>query len=190
MLTASLCSCTPSYEAPIHLLLGSYSPADAEGIRLYDFDQQTGRATMRCGLSGIANPSYLCQAGASTFLSVSETDDGRDALHLFKIAEGTGGISMRLLSSQPTLGKAPCYVNYHPASSQAFTANYNGGSLSAFRIDLSRNEIADPAMVTATRSSPCNMPCATASAAMAAQTSIYRPMAASSMPLIASRTTV
>lgn len=151
MLSTLLCSCgtdrTSSSEPPLQLLLGSYSPAEAEGIKLYDFDQNTGQASLRCGLKGVANPSYLCRVGDSTFLSVSETDDGNDALHLFQVTEEAKTVSIQLLSSQPTNGKAPCYVNYHPATSQAFTANYNGGSLTTFGINQDRNEIAYPLSV-------------------------------------------
>ena len=43
----------------LYLLVGSYARAQEEGIRVYVFNQETGKGTFRSGLSGISNPSFL-----------------------------------------------------------------------------------------------------------------------------------
>ena len=46
-------------EDAYYLLVGSYAPAEDEGIKVYAFDQQTGQNQYLSGLKGISNPSYL-----------------------------------------------------------------------------------------------------------------------------------
>ena len=41
------------------LFVGRYATPDEEGIKVYRFSEDTGKATYISGLKGISNPSYL-----------------------------------------------------------------------------------------------------------------------------------
>ena len=60
----------------LYLLVGSYARAQEKGIRVYVFNQETGKGTFRSGLSGISNPSFLTpSADGSRVYAVGE-DEG------------------------------------------------------------------------------------------------------------------
>ena len=120
--------------ASLYLLIGSYSSAEAEGIRVYTFEPQTGEATYVTGASGISNPSFLCLSG-----------DGR---HVYAVGEDSGETStanylkfsprkgwLRLVNSQLTHGGAPCNIVLSPNGRMVLTANYFGGSVTAFPLN-------------------------------------------------------
>ena len=120
--------------ASLYLLIGSYTSAEAEGIRVYTFEPQTGEATYVTGASGISNPSFLCLSG-----------DGR---HVYAVGEDSGETStanylkfsprkgwLRLVNSQLTHGGAPCNIVLSPNGRMVLTANYFGGSVTAFPLN-------------------------------------------------------
>lgn len=140
----------------VRMLISSYGSAQDECIRLYDFDQSSGSARQLCGLSGVPDPSYLCLASdQGHFLAASETDDGNDALYLATIIEEGDSLTMQVLDSCPTEGKAPCYVNFGAPGTTAYTANYNGGNLTCFYIDTENWKIGeDPEVIQYEGSGP------------------------------------
>ena len=68
MLGFLLCDCSHTKKTlfavneadSVFLIVGSYSKAQDEGIKVFSFNQQTGGFTYRNGCPGIANPSFLC----------------------------------------------------------------------------------------------------------------------------------
>lgn len=43
----------------MYMLVGSYATPDEEGIKVYNFDEQTGNSQYISGIKGISNPSFL-----------------------------------------------------------------------------------------------------------------------------------
>lgn len=114
---------------PLTLLIGTYTAEGSEGIYRCQFNPVTGEATLPEAIIKADNPSYLALSEDNTLLyAVSE---GRQsALNAYRYDAATDSFS--LLSSKPTLSPGPCYVALF--GGYAYTANYTGGSLTAFPV--------------------------------------------------------
>jgi 6-phosphogluconolactonase len=113
-----------------HLLIGTYTKTQTNGIFVYKFDTKTGKLTFESKTEGIKNPSYLAinKEGTKVY-SVNETgDDRKGGVTSFDFNAKTGGISF--LNSQETVGTGPCYISVANDNKFIFTANYAGGSIS------------------------------------------------------------
>lgn len=118
----------------IKLLVGSYAPAEADGIAVFEFDQANGRATRLCGLAGVSNPSYLTPLSSKGMIyAVSEGSLANSTVNAISFT--TNPLGLRLLATVPAPGASPCHVNVSPDGSQLFTANYGGGSAYCFNLD-------------------------------------------------------
>lgn len=130
-LTACNTSTAPQTEQ-MYLIIGSYSSADDEGIKVYAFDSETAEATYVSGLTGIENPSFLYPSADGTRVyAVGENFEaakGSANALAFDAAKGT----LALLNTQPTNGDAPCNVIVSPDGKWVYTSNYNGGSITEF----------------------------------------------------------
>jgi len=120
------------------LYIGSYSPADQNGINCYEFNPDTGKMSFLSGTSGIENPSFLAIHSSGSFLyAVSETD-GQEG-------NNSGGVaSFRVVSSRGDLekinqvssgGAAPCHISLDRSERVLMAANYNGGNISVFPLE-------------------------------------------------------
>ena len=118
----------------LYLLIGSYSNADAEGIRVYTFEPQTARATYVSGVAGISNPSFLClSANGKRVYAVGEDEGDTSTANYLTFNPRKG--QLRLVNSYPTHGGAPCYIRLTPNEQMVVTANYFGGSITSFPLD-------------------------------------------------------
>ena len=126
--------------AGYYLLIGSFSSSKDEGIRVYDFDADTGQASYVSGLSGINGPSFLCAAPFASPAAAKGSD-----YRVYAVGEAGGGGSsanflrfdrrkgtLRLVGSQPSLGAGPCHITLAPDGRTVVTANYSGGSITVF----------------------------------------------------------
>jgi len=110
------------------MFVGTYTDKGSKGIYSYQFNQLTGEATPLDSLS-MVNPSYLTVSKNGRYIyAVSETDDYKASLNAIRLKGG----KMKLLNTEPTDGKAPCYVATN--GKMAVTANYSGGSMSVFQL--------------------------------------------------------
>lgn len=118
----------------LSLFVGSYAPASAEGIARYTFNEETGQWTRVCGMAGVLNPSFLAVNSAGTMLyAVGEADDAADAtLNAVSVADG----AMTLAGTVGALGGSPCHVALSPNESQVLVANYGGGSVACYDVDM------------------------------------------------------
>ena len=118
----------------LYMLVGSYGPADQEGIKVYKFNQETGQGQYVSGVKGISNPSYqtISKDGKRVY-SVGE-DDGRTACANALAFDGATG-TLTLVNSQPTQGAAPCHIALSPEEDCIVTANYNGSNITLFPLD-------------------------------------------------------
>lgn len=116
--------------AQIPMLVGTYTDNWSKGIYSFRFDQEAGTAT-ELSTTPWANPSYLAlSADGKRLYAVDESDKRTDSAAAFDFDATTGRIIP--INSQPTGGKAPCFISTN--GEIAVTANYNGGSISVFPI--------------------------------------------------------
>lgn len=114
----------------VNLLVGTYTNGSSKGIYSFKFNQNTGSATP-VGQLELSNPSYLSVSkNGKTIYAVSEDGTKDDAVSAIAFDRKSG--EMHLINKQLTYGEAPCYVESN--GKMVFTANYTGGSLSAFPI--------------------------------------------------------
>ena len=125
---------TTSASDPLYMLVGSYGPADQEGIKVYKFNQAIGEGQYVSGVKGISNPSYqtVSKDGKRVY-SVGEDDGGTASAHTLTFDAATG--TLTLINSQPTQGAAPCHIALSPEEDYVVTANYNGSNISLFPLD-------------------------------------------------------
>lgn len=142
MLTTLLYSCNHtqkslsarSGEDSVFLVIGSYSKANEEGIKVYSFNQEDGGFTYRNGYTGIENPSFLCaNKKGDRVYAVSEVGGPGAAAHSFTFQPDKALLTWT--SSHPTQGSAPCHIALSPSERHLYTANYMGGSISEFPVD-------------------------------------------------------
>ena len=125
---------TTSASDPLYMLVGSYGPADQEGIKVYKFNQAIGEGQYVSGVKGISNPSYqtVSKDGKRVY-SVGEDDGGTASAHTLTFDAATG--TLTLINSQPTQGAAPCHIALSPEEDYVVTANYNSSNISLFPLD-------------------------------------------------------
>lgn len=113
------------------ILVGSYaSPHDA-GIQILDIDR-TGVVTPVAQLRGIANPSFLVQAGAMIY-AVSETNAGSGlAGGVVAIRDSDGTLTAG--TRRPSGGDWPCHVALSRDGQFVLVANYGTGNVGLLRI--------------------------------------------------------
>lgn len=117
----------------IWMLIGSYSSASDEGIKLYMFDQETADFKMVSGLSGISNPSFLTISADNNYLYAVGEDEGETST-ANSVKLGLEDGNMTLINTQLTNGGAPCNITLSPDGRMAITANYFGGNITLFEI--------------------------------------------------------
>jgi len=116
----------------MYLLIGTYTAGTSEGVYVYKFNVETGESEY-VNMAKVENPSYL------TF--------GKDNKYIYAVTENEGDPSyanalmfdletnrLSLLNSEETKGAAPCNIAADNNGEYLVTANYVGGSISAFKI--------------------------------------------------------
>lgn len=118
-----------------NLLIGTYTkPGKSEGIYVYTFNVNTGTATYKSKVTGIANPSYLAiSKNRKKVYAVSEAGRGNGSISAFNFNPASG--DLKLVNSAPSGGDGPCYVAVDKNDKYVFAANYGGGSLGAIRVN-------------------------------------------------------
>jgi 6-phosphogluconolactonase len=116
------------------LLIGTYTTGKSEGIYVYRFNTQTGKATYLNKVTGVNNPSYITISTNRKFVySVNEVGTERTgSVSSFSFEPKSG--ELKLLNKQPSVGAGPCYILADKANKNVFVANYAGGSLTVLPI--------------------------------------------------------
>ncbi|MBW4891178.1 lactonase family protein [Mucilaginibacter sp. HMF5004] len=116
------------------LLIGTYTTGKSEGIYVYRFNTQTGKATYLNKVTGVNNPSYITVSCNRKFVySVNEVGTARTgSVSSLSFEPKTGALTF--LNKQPSIGAGPCYILADKANKNVFVANYAGGSLSVLPI--------------------------------------------------------
>ncbi|MDR1524285.1 MAG: lactonase family protein [Tannerella sp.] len=118
-------------ESELYLFVGTYAKESDAGIYLYRFNTEDGSATFVRDVTGIGNPSYLALDKDEKLLySVSETGESGAKVYVYSFDGKTADI--RLMDRKETGGSGPCFIWVDGKRKLAVTANYSGGSVSAF----------------------------------------------------------
>jgi 6-phosphogluconolactonase len=113
-----------------HLIIGTYTKTQDNGLFVYKFDSQNGKLTFESAAEGIKNPSYLAISdNGNKVYSVNESgNDRKGGVSSFNFDKKTGKLSF--LNDQDTKGAGPCYISISKDNKFIFTANYAGGNIS------------------------------------------------------------
>lgn len=130
-------------DAPITILVGTYTNKDSQGVYRLELNLATGQLTQRGLVAKLDQPSFL--AGSlglpGLFAAVHETSDfsGKPGggLSLLKFDATTG--AAQVVSQSLTQGGAPCHVAIDSGGGRIAVANYSGGSYSGFRVDRAKD---------------------------------------------------
>ena len=119
---------TEIYAQKLNLLIGTYTKTGkSEGIYVYEFDTQTGKAVYKNKAAGLTNPSYLALSKDEKYVyAVSENGPGKGGVSSFTFDKSRGALT--LLNVKPSIGDGPCYVAVDDKNNHVFLANYGGGS--------------------------------------------------------------
>lgn len=118
-----------------YLFVGTYAPADREGIRVYRFDSRTGEAIPVSAVSGIENPSFLTLSSDHRFLYAVSEMHGKDGGEVYAYAFDRQNGRLRFINKRKSDGKDPCNLVLDKTGKWLFVANYSSGNFSEFPIE-------------------------------------------------------
>lgn len=131
--TTNISAESVSDDASLYLLVGTYTTGESEGIYVYQFDTISGYSKYK-NMVKITNPSYLTISKNEKFVyAVSEVGDANASANAFSFDKADG--SLKSLNTQLTGGADPCYIEIDQAGKHVVTANYSGGSITAFNVN-------------------------------------------------------
>lgn len=117
-----------------HLIIGTYTKTQTNGLFVYKFDASTGKLSFESKTEGVVNPSYLAINDEGTKVySVSEAEGQQSGVSAFDFDAKNGVLTF--INSEPTNSQSPCHITLSKDGRFAFSANYGGGSLSVFPIN-------------------------------------------------------
>lgn len=112
-----------------NLIIGTFNAnCDKKGVFVYEFDTQSGDFKFRSESENVANPSFLSVSKDNKFVYTVNSDGANSSVTAFGYDSKAG--KLNLLNQQKTTSENPCYITNNDKN--VFTANYTGGSISAF----------------------------------------------------------
>lgn len=134
------------------LTVGSYGEVDEPTLHTFTLDTETGKAVMLAAVSGLSNPSYIAIPREGMLLAVNEDCKPDDGLTLLLESDIPGDYHKIMKVSGE--GSAPCHVAVSPDHRFVATANYFGGSVSVFPLDVDSGTISAPEVIRFSGSGP------------------------------------
>lgn len=115
-----------------YVFVGSYAPAEAEGIHLYRFQAEgDGRLERISGYAGVVNPSFLTvDAARHRLFAVSETVNGAVVSLRFDVQTGM----IEEVNRQLTQGDDPCHLITDPSGKWLLLVNYSSGTVNVYPV--------------------------------------------------------
>jgi 6-phosphogluconolactonase (cycloisomerase 2 family) len=118
----------------VNLFVGSYGTVAEEGIKWYQFNEDTGEYSYISGVTGVQNASFqTLSPDGKRLYSVSENAAYQGQLVSYDIDYDAHKLTE--ISRDLTLGDDPCHVWVDGSNALAATANYSGGSVTFFAVD-------------------------------------------------------
>jgi 6-phosphogluconolactonase (cycloisomerase 2 family) len=129
----------------LYLLIGTYTFGLSEGIYVYKFNTETG-VSEYVSVAKLDNPSYLESTPDGKFVyAVSENGNEKAFANAFSFDKEQGKLT--LLNSERTYAAAPCNIAIDADRKHVVTANYNGGSITAFSVDADGKLATNPQLI-------------------------------------------
>lgn len=117
------------------LFAGSYTNGlPGDGIRVYRFDNQTGKLRRTFALGGLVNPSFLTLSPCGRYLYACTESKLPHAGSVSAFAFDPKAGRLRRLNRQSSGGQNPVYVRVHPSGKFLLVANYGSPTLALFPI--------------------------------------------------------
>jgi 6-phosphogluconolactonase len=115
-----------------NMLVGTYTSATKpDGIFVYEFDTQTGKATLKNKIA-LESPSHLVLSANEKF--VYTVSEGRSSnINALSFDSKTG--ELKLINSVKSGSNGPTFISIDPAAKYVFVGNYGGGSMTAVPIE-------------------------------------------------------
>ncbi|MCW2119835.1 lactonase family protein [Flavobacterium sp. 7A] len=112
-----------------NLIIGTFN-ADCsdKGVFVYQFNTQTGDFKFRSQSESVANPSFVSVSEDNKFVYTVNSDGANSSVSAFGYDSKAG--KLNLLNQQKTNSEDPCNITNN--DNYVFTANYSGGSITAF----------------------------------------------------------
>lgn len=117
----------------VYLLIGSGVSSDKEGIRVYEFDEETATTVYVSGVKGLSNPSFFSSSRNGKFVyAVGESGEEKSTASSLSFDKKEG--RLELLNTQQVHASGPCNIILTPREDFVYTSNYFGGSLTQLRV--------------------------------------------------------
>lgn len=114
-----------------HLLTGSYSSPEEQGIKLWSFDDRQGMLTELAGIGGIDRPSFLAiHPNGKNFVATSEI--GGADLVAYQFDRDANALVE--VNRQSANGDHPAHVCIDSSGSWLLSVNYSGGNVNVHRL--------------------------------------------------------
>ncbi|MDR0748166.1 MAG: lactonase family protein [Tannerellaceae bacterium] len=129
----------------LYLLIGTYTFGLSEGIYVYKFNTETG-VSEYVSVVEMDNPSYLNPAADGKFVyAVSENGGEKAYANALSFDKEQGKLT--LLNSEKTYAAAPCNIAIDEDRKHVVTANYGGGSITAFPVEADGKIASNPQLI-------------------------------------------
>jgi 6-phosphogluconolactonase len=116
---------------------GTFTDTTSKGVYVSRLDMDTGKLSAPELAVAVPSPNYLAVSPDGRSLYVSERRDNSTnggSIDAFAIDNHTG--SLKLLDKKSAGGAGPCFVGIDAAGQNVFCANYNGGSVKSFHVNV------------------------------------------------------
>lgn len=110
----------------VYFFVGTTNKSEQSVVTLGELDLATGTVVLKDSSVVSPAPGYLAVAPNKKSLYVVTQDN---QIRAFAIEPNK---KLRFLNSVPSEGLNPCHVSVHPSGKKVFTANYTGGSFTAY----------------------------------------------------------
>lgn len=125
-----------SFAQDFYLFVGTYTSGASKGIYVYDFNAATGKTKWVSNTDSSSNPSFLTIAPDGKHIyavnEVSRNQAGLVTAYSFNPANGKLGF----INQQSSGSENPCHINITKDGKWLVVANYTGGSLASFPVQL------------------------------------------------------
>jgi 6-phosphogluconolactonase len=107
----------------------------AKGIYAARFDLATGHFGALSLAAACLRPTYLAEGRVRDLrLLYAANEGGADHSNVSTLSMNAGTGALRAIGEVVSGGSGPCYIAVHQTGESAYVANYNGGTVSSFRV--------------------------------------------------------
>ncbi len=113
--------------------VGTYtSRTDSKGIYAYEFDEETGKLSLKGVAAKSPDPSFVVVHPSGKYAYAANESGKHSTVTAFAIDANLATLTQ--LNQLPSLGDGPCYLSLDKTGKYLFVANYSSGSIGVFPI--------------------------------------------------------